>query len=256
MPGKGPLVPTKTAEDFAAALVAARRDKAPAPAAVAARFAEEASAEDVAAVQAIVAEACGPVAAWKTAPQPGAPMMAPIFRNDVRPSPADFGTDEIGACGIELEIAFRVDRPLPAPDAADFADALRASVTPLAVIEVVDGRFESFADGPAAAKLADNQINGGLVLGATGTLTAASPSVRLAFDGRVVKEGPATPPGGDAWATLEAFARHVGSHCGGLRVGQVVTTGSLTGMLFVEPGTRVEGWVEGLGDVAVSYPKR
>lgn len=250
---EGTDVPTNPAEEFAATLIAARRDGKRAPASAAEAFAATADVADATRVQSIVADACGPVAAWKTAPGADAPMIAPILARGVRPSPATYGTDEIGACGIELEIAFRIDRPLPSPDAPDFAEALKASVTALAAIEVVDGRFDGFADGPPMAKLADNQLNGGLVLGGAGTLASSSPAVRLTFDGRVVKEGPAAPPGGDAYKALETFVRHVGSHCGGLAVGQVVTTGSLSGMLFVEPGTRVEGSVEGLGEVSVTY---
>lgn len=246
-------MPTKIAEEFAAALIRARREKVRIAADVAARFAADANPDDVIAVQAAVAEACGPVAAWKVAPGADRPMIAPILADGVRPSPATFGTDEIGACGIELEIAFRIDAPLPAPDSANFSEALRQAVTPLAAIEVVDGRFEDFRTGAPAAKLADNQINAGLVLGAPGTLAAAPLASRLAFGDKVVFDTPAAPPGGDAWATLEAFARHIGTHCGGAKVGHIVTTGSLTGMLFVDPGTHVTGSVDGLGEVAVTY---
>ena len=249
-------MPTSLAERFAAILIAAHRGNSRTTVAKAAAFAEEATPADVQAVQALVAGALGPVGAWKTAPGPDRPMIAPIFAGDVRPSGATFGTDEIGACGIELEMAFRLDRPLPPVDAPDFAAALRAAVTPIVVIEVVDGRIEDFTNSPAPAKLADNQSNGGLVLGDTGTILAPDAAVRLTFDGAVAFEGRAAPPGGDAWGALERFARHVGTLCGGFQVGQVLTTGSLTGMPFIAPGTHVEGTVEGLGGVTLDYVAR
>ncbi|RAI02398.1 2-keto-4-pentenoate hydratase [Acuticoccus sediminis] len=249
-------MPTPLAERFAATLIEAHRTNSRAPASAAAEFSASATGADVTDVQALVADELGPVTAWKTAPGADKPMIAPILGRRVKPSGATFGTDEIGACGIELEIAFRLDAPLPPLDAPDFAARLREVVTPIVTIEVVDGRVEDFVDAPAPAKLADNQNNGGLVLGGTGTIVGTSPAVRLAFDGKVVVEGPATPPGGDAWAALERFVLHVGSLCGGFQVGQVLTTGSLTGMPFIEPGTRVEGEVEGLGSVTLDYAAR
>lgn len=242
---------TGRATQFAQKLIEARRTRRPVSGADAAIFADGATADDAVAVQAAVAEAFGPVGAWKTAPAEGRPLIAPILAAGIRSAPATYTTTELAHCGIELEIGFRLDRPCPSPDAVDFATALRAAVTPLVVIEVVDTRLDGF-DGPPLAKLADNQMNGGLVLGDAGTLTDA-PAMRLAFDGKVVADGAARPPGGDAWASLENFARHVGTHCGGFQVGQVLITGSLNGMPLIEPGTSVEGSIEGLGTVRMTF---
>jgi 2-keto-4-pentenoate hydratase len=40
-----------------------------------------------------------------------------------------------------------------------------------------------------------------------------------------------------------------------LRRGQIVTTGSLTGLRWVEPGAEVVAAFEGLGEVRVTFPK-
>ena len=243
------------AEDFAAALLQARRTGVRVAADTAAAFSAKATRDDVDRVQHLVSLECGPVGAWKTAPGEGRPMIAPIFLADVRPSKAGFTTSEIATCGIELEVAFRLDSALPATDSPDFEAAARAAVTPMAVIEVVHSRCEELGDAGAAAKLADNQMNGGLVIGAPGSADASfdTPNVRLAFDGAVVVEGRQSVPGGDAFASFLAFARAVGDHCGGLQPGHIVTTGSLTGMLFIDPGTLVEGEIEGLGTVTTAY---
>ncbi|ORE91488.1 putative hydratase protein [Stappia sp. 22II-S9-Z10] len=248
-------MPTPLAETFAAALIEARRTGRRAGADAIAAFAE-ATPADVMDVQALVADACGPVGAWKTAPGEGRPMIAPILAPLIRPSGAVFGTDEIGSCGIELEIGFRLDRPLPDPSAPDFSAALKAAVTPVVVIEVVDGRMDGFTTAPAPAKLADNQSNGGLVVGETGVLASNAPVIRLLLGDTVAAEGATSPPGGDAYVSLENFVRHVGDFLGGFQPGQILITGSLNGMPFIEPGTRVEGHIAGLGDVSLEFAAR
>lgn len=211
-------------------------------------------------IQAAVGAASGPVGAWKTGRKsPDAvPIMAPIFAATLRRSPAVFRPGELRLIGLEVEIAFRVDAELPPSHQADFEARAAERVSALAAIEVVDTRF---ADWEAAApmwRLADNQINGGLVVGDPVPdwrgLDVETAAATLTVDGRRLVCGRVPVPGGSAFRTFCAFARRVGDHCGGLRVGHVVTTGSLTGMEFVERGAEVLGEVSGLGQVAVSFP--
>ena len=210
-------------------------------------------------VQAQVARAVGPVAAWKTGRKaPGAEQtMAPIFAGTVRSSPASFGADELWLIGVELEVAFRIDAPLPPLD-ADFEQRARGCVSMLAAIEVVDTRLADHEAAGPVVKLADNQINAGLVVGAPRRdwqgLDPAEFDARLTFGAETVVDGPRPVPGGDAFATFCAFARMVGGHCGGLQVGQYVTTGSLNGLPFIQRGTSVRAHVAGLGEVAVDFP--
>lgn len=113
-------------------------------------------------VQKKVAELFAPVGAYKTGRKSAeaAPNAAPIFARDIRPSGAIFTESELQACGIELEIAFRIDRE-PPPLGPDFVNQLRACVSPLPAFELVDGRIEGFLDLSPALKLSDNQLNGG-----------------------------------------------------------------------------------------------
>ncbi|HSF93961.1 MAG TPA: 2-keto-4-pentenoate hydratase [Thermohalobaculum sp.] len=211
-------------------------------------------------IQAEVARAVGPVAAWKTGRKSpgGEQTLAPIFAGTVRQSPASFGADELWLIGIELEIAFRVEKPLPPVGAPDFEARARGCVSAVAAIEVVDTRLADHQAAGPLAKLADNQINAGLVIGSPRAdwqgLDLTTPQARLTFGGEAVIDGPRQVPGGDAFATFCTFARMVGEQCGGLQVGQCVTTGSLNGLPFIERGTRVAGWIEGLGEVAVDFP--
>jgi len=240
---------------LAAALSLARRGgppvRGPAP-----RDISEAQAAQVHTV-ALLGPALGGVGGWKTGrSQPGAPpAMAPIFAATLRPSPARFRLAEARLRGVELEIAFRLDDAPPPPDAPDFARLMRDRVSVAPAIEVVDARVAGGADADPLLKLADLQINAGLATGPArrdwGALDAAT--VRLKIGGAMAVEGRRPTPGGDAFATFCAFARLVGAHCGGLRVGQWVTTGSLTGLLWAPPGATAHGEIAGLGAVSVTF---
>jgi len=214
--------------------------------------------DDAYSIQAHVASDSGPIGAWKTGRPDNAsvPVYAPILAQTVRLSPASYDAHELHSCGIELEIGFCIDRPLP-PPGPDFAAALRNCVRPLVTLEMVDSRVQDFTELPAAAKLADNQVNGGLVIGtpvddwADVNLTQAE--VTLSVNGQVVISCLSDVPGGNAFDTLVALASLVGTHCGGLQPGQFVSTGTLSGILFLEPGSTVQGEVAGLGTISATY---
>lgn len=214
--------------------------------------------EDAYAIQALVASDVGPIGAWKTGRPDNlsVPVYAPILAQTVRTSPASYSVQELRCCGIELEIGFYIDRPLP-PFGVGFASALRDCVRPVVTLEIVDSRVQNFLELPSAAKLADNQVNGGLVIGLPvdnwSELNLTQAEVTLSINGQVVVSGISDVPGGNAFDTLSVMAGLVGAHCGGLRQGQVITTGTLSGIIFLEPGSAVEGHVAGLGTVHVAY---
>ncbi len=109
-----------------------------------------------------------PVNAFKTGrAAPGdIPIMAPIRAATVRPGGASFSRDELSVIGIELEIGFLIDSPLPDPAAAGFAETARHCVSPMPVIEVVDTRLADPDGAGHLWRLADNQSTGGLAFGA------------------------------------------------------------------------------------------
>lgn len=210
-------------------------------------------------IQSLVAQATGPVGGFKIARRPGQPqIMAPIFRKDVRPSSATFGRHEIDRIGIELEVGFLVRSPLPDPEDEAFAARARDCVSAVPVLEIVDTRLADLESASPLLRLADNQINGALVVGTPRDDWQGMPletvNARLTLGAQTVLDGPSPVPGGDAFETFLHLARMVGSHCGGLRPGHVVITGSLNGLPFIERGTAVRGWIEGLGEVAADFP--
>lgn len=239
-------------EAFAQALIAARQTGVPVPAD---HPATQAMTEaDAYAVQARVAAALGPVGGFKVACKPGQPqILAPILARDVHPSPARLACPAGEKVGVELEIGFRVLAPLPPPGTPDRDARLAACLALVPAIEIVRTRL-SGTSAPLV-KLADNQVNGALIVGpetrgwagrdlsgATGRLTAGE---------TVLMDGRGDVPGGDACAAFKAFEAMLGGRFGGLAPGQVVITGSLCGLPHVAPGCPVRGMLDGLGAVAL-----
>jgi len=209
-------------------------------------------------IQTIVTEAFGPAGAFKTARKPGQQtIMAPIYQSDIAASPARFAARRFFVTGIELEVGFVVRKVLPAPDANDFEQRAAECISVLPCIEIVDTRLASIDEASPLVRLADNQLNGGLVVGEPVEdwhgLDLGTVKYHLDLGAGRVMEGFADVPGGDAFGNFCALAKIIGSHCGGLRPGSMVITGSLNGMPFVEPGSRVRGQIEGLGSVEAEF---
>lgn len=210
------------------------------------------------AVQARIAAEFGPVGGFKTGTREGEPpTMAPILASGIRPSGAALTPADSRLRGVELEIAFRLEAPLPPLDAPDFEARLAAATSILPVIEVIDSRIQDPDAADPLWKAADSYINCGLVLGTPlrdwRGIETSRPVRRLAFDGEIVAEGRTTAPGGDAFRSLVQFARAAGTHCGGLQPGQIVITGTLTGLRYAPPGAAVEGEIDGLGAVSMRF---
>ncbi|GAA4217545.1 2-keto-4-pentenoate hydratase [Sagittula marina] len=189
----------------------------------------------------------GPISGFKVgAFRDGQPAMAPIPRAHTFDNGADVPARD--RLGLELEIGFDL---LRAPDPA-MRDRPQDYVVPRLVLELCDQRLSGEALDPAV-KLADMQLNHGLVLGPVltdwdggdfGHLTA-----RLQCGADLVVDGPVSVPGGSALRALWVLMDHLGDHCGGLQVGQTIITGSVSGLEWFPPGTDVQARIEGFGDL-------
>jgi 2-keto-4-pentenoate hydratase len=220
--------------------------------------------DEVYAIQSGVMAALGAVGGWKVGRwEYDAPLIyAPIRADMMRASGAVWQPAECRLRGAELEVAFRIDAALPSPDDPRFLHRLAACVTPMAVFEIVDSRLADPREASLLWRLADFQINGGLVYGAP-PATAWSPamfdapSVRLAADGETLCDGPATLNTRTPFIMLADLVRQLSGpgrdHCGGVQPGQIVTTGSFTGLRFFGKGTTLTGMIDGLPPVVTTF---
>jgi 2-keto-4-pentenoate hydratase len=75
----------------------------------------------------------------------------------------------------------------------------------------------------------------------------------LAFDGQPVASCCGANPAGDVWRLLAWLAWHCAQRGRPLRAGDVVTTGSCSGMLFAGEGMEVLADLKGIGRVKLHF---
>lgn len=212
------------------------------------------------AAQAELAARLGPVGGWKsgakglTGPMAGSALPASGFAA----SPARIPALGLNRRGVEVEVAFRFGRDLPARERPYSRDELIAAFDAvMPALEVVDSRFANYPDIPTAWQVADFQNHARLVLGGARPDPAGfnldDVFATLTVDGEVRVEQANGNPAVDAlrpvlWLVNEGPGRTLG-----IQAGQVVTTGTLTGLIFVPPGSRVEGEVRHLGRVEAVF---
>jgi 2-keto-4-pentenoate hydratase len=212
------------------------------------------------AIQDAVAQQVGPVRGWKTgAPRPDAEAAyAPIF--NVVGEPGRFPAATQRLFGIEAEVAFRLARDLPKRDRSYGRDEVVAAIASMhPVIELVDTRFADFPKIDVLSKLADNQSNAALIYGSAVAgwqslgIDLGRPPISVTFDGKVAAETTGNS-GGDPLRLLTALANHSTGRTGGLRAGDMITTGSITGITFAKPGAIVVADFGRLGTVRLEFP--
>jgi 2-keto-4-pentenoate hydratase len=240
-----------TEDEMAAAvamLVAARRGGG----LIEALNATPASAAQGHEIQDRVAMALGePIGGFKAnAPPRDEPVRGLIYASAIFASPARLAASKVVHEGVEGEIAFRFLRDLP-PRAEEYARAeVVKAMSAFAAIEVVSGRFSDRRSRPPMEQLADCLLNGALVLGGElvnwARLDIANLRVRVWVNGEPVLQHVGGHPIGDPVGVAVALVNLM-RHQTGVTAGQVVTTGSCTRILSLQPGDRYEVEFEELG---------
>lgn len=122
---------------------------------------------------------------------------------------------------------------------------------------MIGGRFADAANVPFLSFLADNLGNRAYVLGDELALSCLDRveglDCRVTLDEALLCQAPAFHPAGDPLAPLLAYANDQNDHLGGLRAGQIVTTGSLCGVLPVRTKGDLIARIEGLGHVSIRF---
>ena len=205
-------------------------------------------------VAALLGEAVGGFKA--NAPPGGEPTRGLIFAPAIRASPARMPPADVPQLGVEGEIAFRFARDLPARDTPYGREEVAAATAVLPAIEVVSGRFVDPRARPPLEQLADCIANGALVLGEAmpGWRSLDLPRLRVSLlvNGEPVVERRGGHPIDDPLGVAVALVGMM-RNAGGVRAGQVVTTGSWTGLRFLQPGDRCAVRFEGLGGAEVVF---
>ena len=124
-------------------------------------------------------------------------------------------------------------------------------------IEVVDSRYQDFRAIDRLMVLADNFSNGALVYGAAAkdweSMDLVHPPIAVTADGKPFADCTGLRAGTPVELMLAAAAHANGR--GGIAAGTIITTGTHTGLVFTEPGTKIVADYGRLGRVEVSFPK-
>jgi len=192
------------------------------------------------------------IGGWKVgAKSPGGTgQCAPLPAADVMPSGARLLRRRFVPLGLELEIAFKFDRPFEprvAPYVAE--DVLGAIGAMAAAIEVVSSRYKAWPNVEKSLQLADLQNHGALIVGEfrpyDPDYSFSEPVLEFSFEQASIMKESAVNPAGDPRTLLPWLVNHVTQRGITLTPDMVVTTGSYSGMYFPESAGAATGTISG-----------
>jgi 2-keto-4-pentenoate hydratase len=219
-----------------------------------------ATPQDALAIQRRVTALLGvAVGGWKcSVPNAARPIVAaPIHAPDITSTSPCAMPVHNGIARIEPEVAFVVGRDLP-PRAHPYTDdEIRAAIREARlVLELVNARYADSAAVTYPELLADDVANHGLFLGpaiGNGSDPAlASFMVRVESDTGVILEREGRHPDRHPLLPFLWLANFLATHEGGLRAGQIVTTGSYVGLVEVPSGRPLTIRFGGFGSLALT----
>ena len=205
------------------------------------------------AVQCDVAERLGAeVGGWKIGftPDGETPVAAPLFRHLIQSGGGVFPRRAATFLAVEVEIGFRLRADAEATDP-------EAALGPAVLgIEVVCSRFVEGPKVPFPAFLADNIANGAYLVGSERAdwrdLALDRLRCRVWQDDVCLHDDLGGHPQGNPLVPLGALGQRPVTRLGGLRAGQVVTTGTLCGVLRLAGPCRIRAELEGFEPLALA----
>jgi 2-keto-4-pentenoate hydratase len=156
--------------------------------------------------------------------------------------------------GMEAEIAFRFLRDAAPRKTAYTYDEIAECVVAFPAIEIVATRYRDYKGTPLIERIADCMSNGAFVAGEPQPewrgMDLVNIHASLEFGATVVAQGVGGHVAGDPLrpAIDLVNALRTGE---GVRAGQVMTTGTYTGLHYATPGTRVRAVFDGFGAATV-----
>jgi 2-keto-4-pentenoate hydratase len=242
---------------LAALLLAARREGRPLED-IAGELVPQ-SAEEAYAVQTATAAALGAIGGWKVgASGPAAePSAAPLPAATIRTSPAVWALPAGMSIGIEGELAFRFARSLPPRPVPYSEDEVWDAIDALhPAIELVRARFADPQAVDKLALLADNLANYGFCFGPPvrdwREVDFLRQPVSLTVDGKEKVHAVGGNAAGHPRRLLAWLANHCARRGRGLAAGDIVTTGTHTGLISLTAPARVGVQFAGLGEARLT----
>lgn len=212
--------------------------------------------DDAHAIQDATVAALGDtVAGWKVgAREDGKVVRGALLQSRVLKSGDAISAAHVPLLGLEAEIAFRFEHDMPPRERPYSYDEVAASVIAFPAIEIVDSRYRDRLDAPLLERIADFVSNGAFVCGEVQPrwrgLDLPNLHASLAIDGSIVAQRTGGHPAGDPLLPAVDLVNDL-RLASGVRAGQLMTTGTCTGINFAKPGQRAKAAFEGFGSVEV-----
>lgn len=213
------------------------------------------AAEALAVQERVVALSAEQVGGWKVARMDDVVTWGAIYTRDIHDSPARIPAQRYPLRGVEAEIGLRLKTDIPRGGEEITVERLPDLLEPVPVFEIVNSRFLDYRGTPALDRLADRMSNGGLVVGrwlAAPPRDLACLFVRLTRDSETVFDGTGGHARGDPLIPALEFLAARRMDCD-FRAGQIIATGTLSGLVFGEPGETYRADFGSIGQVEVSF---
>ncbi len=186
------------------------------------------------------------------------PFYGPFYAPTTFASPASPKASEFGHLCIESEFAFRFGSGLVARgvpyERDEILEAIEAVVP---AFELISPRFDTLLQDRAALATADCGLNGGFVLGEDYSdwreRDLAGHRVTLKIDGEVKGEGTGANVLGHPFNVLDWFVNALSRRGLDLNAGEVVSTGTCTGFIYMEKGQKAVADFGSLGEIEVTF---
>lgn len=185
------------------------------------------------------------------------PFAGRVLADSLLEAPADLAASDYSFCLAEPEFAFRLGQGLPAGEGHYEIEQVAAAVADLhPALEIVTSAFgQDWVDVGGAALIADNGAHGALLLGPCCSdwrhLDLVTHAVALQVNGVEVGRGSGANALGNPLHALTWLANHLVDRGHALEAGELVTTGVVTDLAFLEAGDQAVADFDSLGQVAV-----
>lgn len=200
-----------------------------------------------------------PIAGWKVGFSPAnVAFAAPLLESVTLKAPTRWVQKPGPAFRIEIEIGVRLSKDLPPRPGKPYTreEIIDAYDSVFVGVEFLSSRYTNPAQPEFLLGLADCVHNGGYVLGEEKkTKTLPGPlsgmSFRATLDGKEIFNAAPKHPQDDIILPLIGYASAPNDNLGGLKAGQIVTTGSLCGVVTTDVGGKLVVSLTGFEDLVI-----
>ncbi len=219
---------------------------------------QPASLDECHAIQDATARILGEkIGGWKVGlGKDGVVTRAPIFARLIHDSGAQLESRTIPIFAIESEIGFRFNKPMPKRDADYSREEVSAAVDAFPAIELLSSRYADTSKRSQLERVADCFVQGGVVRGEPRadwrSIDFSRQSVRLIVDGAEVANNVGSHPTGDPIGSVVALVNRLRQGTG-VQPGQIMITGTWTGITDVKANSRVEVLFEGFKPLKAQF---